>query len=140
MTFLLTLLGFGKAIKDFLFKNWKITLVLIVAVCCFFAIQKYLSNVKTEWYVRGVEYEQTRTENIIKEQDKKNKAATAELRARVTKLQKQLDEGEKKRNEKVIEYKDRMNEVFIEKPVPGTCVVDPEVLNIRNKIREMGPK
>ena len=130
--FLLKLLGAGKFLKDFFLQNWKWLVPLILVVIGFlWTRDHYLDQGRAE--------ERLVWEERLEKEKLRNEKLTELLAGSVTTFAEAADTRNEERSEKETIRETRINTIIEEKPVYLECLVDQEVINEQNALKEMGP-
>jgi hypothetical protein len=129
----LQLLGIGNSLKEFFLRNWKWLIPTIALIVCFFVVSD-------KYYEKGRQEEKTYWEQKIKEEDARNRAFENRINIAISTFGKQTVEEALKRVEQETVYRDRIQTIVKSNPIYTQCVVDQDVINNRNAIRDQGPK
>ena len=130
--FLLKLLGAGKFLKDFFLQNWKWLVPLILVVIGFlWTRDHYLDQGRAE--------ERLVWEERLEKEKLRNEKLTELLAGSVTTFAEAADTRNEERSEKETIRETRINTIIEERPVYLECLVDQEVINEQNALKEMGP-
>lgn len=136
----LRLLGIGKFIREFLAKHWKLVLVVLAIAFVAYTSYKWYSNKIDEAYKAGQQSVRDEYQRKVDEANKKNEA-TSKLLEEFTdsldeRINKRLAAGQRRTANEI----NNMEKIIINSEKYKTCVVDPEIVSARNKIREQGPQ
>lgn len=130
--FLLKLLGVGKFLKDFFLQNWKWLVPLILVIVAFFWTRDhYLDQGKAE--------EKVVWEKKVEKERLRNEKLTEQLASSVANFAEAANTRNEHRIEKETIRENRINTIIEEKPIYQQCLVDQEVINEQNALKEMGP-
>jgi N-methylhydantoinase B/oxoprolinase/acetone carboxylase alpha subunit len=129
----LKLLGVGNLIKEFFLQNWKWLIPTIALVVSFFVVSD-------KYYEKGRQEERTYWDKKIKESDARNRAFENRINVAISTFGRETVEEALKRVEEETIYKDRIQTIVRNNPIYTQCVVDQDVIDNRNAIREQGPK
>jgi len=130
--FLLKLLGAGKFLKDFFLQNWKWLVPLILVVIGFlWTRDHYLDQGRAE--------ERLVWEERLEKEKLRNEKLTELLAGSVTTFAEAADTRNEERSEKETIRETRINTIIEERPVYLECLVDQEVIDEQNALKEMGP-
>jgi hypothetical protein len=132
----LRFLGFGKSIFSFIGQNWKIFLPIILVIGAYF----YHKHALNEAYDEGVKFEWTRVKALADAQDKRNREFETQMDSSIKKYGQQLLEDAAERVKQETIHTEKIKTIVQNNPVYEQCLVDQEVINLRNQTRALGPK
>lgn len=140
---LLTILTFGKSFFSNLFKfiivNWKWVLPILIIVAGYFYVSHKIKEAHETGYSAGVTYERDRQQAQIDIENRKNREFENLLAATVEKFGRDIADKTAQRVSRERDLTSRVDTIIRDNTVYRECEVDPEVLNIRNSIRLLGP-
>lgn len=129
---ILKLLGVGKFLRDFFLQNWRwLTPLILVILGFLWTRDHYLDQGKAEErlvWEQKVEKERLRNENLTKL-----------LASSVTTFADKAETRNEDRIEKETILETRISTIVEEKPIYQECLIDQEVINEQNALKEMGP-
>jgi hypothetical protein len=126
----LKLLGIGKWLKDFFIQNWKWLVPLIALVIGFFWTKEH-------YYTLGKEETTAIYEKKIEAERKKNELLSGKLLDSSVKLGERFQKDSEARTERESTHTNRIETIIKEKPVYTQCVVDKEILDAQNAMKEL---
>lgn len=130
--FLLKLLRVGKFLRDFFIHNWKWLVPLILVVLGFlWTRDHYLDQGKAE--------EKVVWEKKVEKERLRNEKLTELLAGSVTIFAEAAGTRNEDRVEKETILETRINTIVEEKPIYEQCLVDQEIIDEQNALKEMGP-
>lgn len=129
----LALLDGTKFIGNFISNNWKWLLPTLALIISFFVVSD-------KYYDKGIAEERAKWEARVAVEDAKNREFEALIVNVVSTFGKNAVEEALKRVKTETVYRDRLQTIVKNNPVYTSCVVDQEVLNNRNAIRQLGPQ
>lgn len=130
--FLLKLLGIGRFLKDFFIQNWKWLLPIILLIVGFlWTRDHYLDQGKAE--------EKVVWEKKVEKERLRNEKLTNLLISSVTTFAEAAETRNKDRVEKETILETRISTIVEEKPIYQQCLVDQEIIDEQNALKEMGP-
>lgn len=91
-------------------------------------------------YQNGVTHERNEWHKRIEIENKKNREFEQNMQNVVNNFGKKLDSNINNLNNSQNSKSERINTIINQSPTYNECKVDPEVITIRNELREMGPK
>lgn len=124
------LLGLGKWLKEFFLENWKWLAPLIALVAAFFWTKEH-------YYTLGKEETTVAYEKKIEAERKKNEQLSGKLLDSSVKLGEHFQRDSEARAEKETTHTNRIETIIKEKPVYSQCVVDKEILDTQNDMKEL---
>lgn len=127
------------AIKMFFGKYWKYIAILVAVIGLVWGFNSYIGNIKKNAYNNGVTVTNTKWNSRIEEENKRNREFEQRLSVIVEKFADKVAKSTEERNKLAIVYRDNIQTIVKDNPVYTQCVVDKEIIDNRNKIREQGP-
>ena len=126
-------------VSAFLFKNWKYIGIALAIIGAFFWVQSEIKHMKQKAYDSGVASERTRINEIIAKENDKNRKIEEQVSKAIDDFVVKIDKTEKTRVVKENTYTDTIKEIVNNNTVYEECKVSQEVLDEKNKIRDLGP-
>jgi len=136
MLFIFKLLGAGKWIGEIFKQYWKI-IVPVLLVCLAYW---YHTNAVDNAYDSGVEAEQLANQERVGAQNKLNREMETRIKNAISTFGTDLVNQAAERTAAEVELTSKIETIMIDNPIYEQCVVDPEVLEIGNQIRNLGPR
>lgn len=128
----LKLLGVGKFLKDFFLQNWKWLVPILLLITGFlWTRDHYLDQGKAE--------EKVVWEKKVEKERLRNEKLTEQLASSVANFAEAANTRNEDRIEKETIRESRINTIIEEKPIYQQCLVDQEVIDEQNALKEMGP-
>lgn len=139
----LKLLGIGNAIREFIKKNYKWIVPILLAVSLVaLGYIKYKSDMASAYdngYAKAVTEVNDSWYKKVDEEAARNKQFELTLREIIVQFGEKAVREATSRVTKEIKYRDRINTIIKTNPKYEQCVVDQEVIDNRNAIRQLGP-
>jgi len=129
------LLGFGKLIKQFVFQNWKLFIVITLIIGAYY----YVNHIKEVAYQTGRNDVVAEVKAETEKENNQNRIFEQKLQTIVDTYGQQAITEASKRIEKETIQTNTIQTLIKEKPVYTDCKVDQSVTDARNAIRELGP-
>lgn len=136
----LKLLGLRKAIGSFVAKYWPYILAAIAIGILVWRINIWYNGKLDESFKSGQESVREEVKKRIEEQNKINKAVNKSNKEGIEQFVKKTIEDSIKRNDKSNKLARDIAAMVAKDEKYAQCVVDQDVTNARNKIRELGPQ
>lgn len=135
----LALMLFGKSVARFIKSNWKWLLPLLAIIGLLIYHNIAVENAVNEGFIAGVRDEKDKQQALVNEQNKKNREFEALITTAIADFGKSIIQDTAKRTATEIKLRDNVTTIIRDNPIYQQCVVDLEVLEARNTIRELGP-
>ena len=129
----LKLLGWGKALKEFIFTHWKVILPIVLVLAA-------LLWTKEHYYSAGQSDERASWELKIKKETDKNAKISADLSTALANIGVLVAQKETLRLQKEVTHEQKIQTIIRDNPVYKQCVIDQAVLDEQNAIKALGPK
>jgi len=123
-------------IVDFVIGNWKVILPIILVGLVYW----YHTNAVNNAYEAGIEAEKQANAKRVAEQNKRNREFEEMMRGIIRDFNQNLINEAAERTAKTVKLTSGVEQIMVDKPIYQQCLVDPEVLNLRNQIRALGPE
>lgn len=119
--------------------NWKIIVIVLVAIALYFAVTRWIAAVKEEAYNSGVTAERTIWNERTRIRNEENRRLERVLDARLVEFGQRFASEERVRMGRETVHINTIRELVRQLPDMQTCQAPPEVIEQRNAIRRMGP-
>lgn len=118
--------------------KWIGPLLLLAAVAFF--VNRAINNMKEEAFDAGYAKKTEEVQKAVEEENKRNREFEQRLGAAIAQYGERVVEESKRRVEKEIVYKNKIETIIQDNPVYNQCLVDQSVTDARNEIRRLGPE
>lgn len=136
LAFGLKLLGIGKSIGKFFMANWKIFVPILLVLAAWW----YHNRAIDQAYDAGVVAEQQANQARVDEENRKNREFEEAMGRSIEKFGKKLLEDNEARIVTETIHTNQIKTIVQDNPVYEQCLVDQEVIDLRNQTRALGPR